>query len=305
MGYEAHHSLSRLIVTVPRAVAEPFGAALVELGAGAVEERPTRHADTVEIVLTCPGSDPLTPWQTAARCLYDVFIEELGIAPEVYSTRTESVNVNYHDTWLKHLTAVDLTKHLFLAPVGDSTSTPAGHRRLEFTPHPSFGDGSHVTTRLAAQAVEAVCIAHASCRVLDVGTGNGVLSLVAAVHGAHCLGLDIDPEAVAMARNNAHLNGLSDGCRFTTDSVEAITDTFDLVVANLEPLTQLELQETLAARVAPSKTLIVTGFLEDQVESILEGYVKSGFVIEARQKEEEYVLLRLSAPPRVVAEGTE
>jgi ribosomal protein L11 methyltransferase len=305
MGHEAHHSLSRLIVTVPRVVAEPFGAALVELGAGAVEERPTRNADTVEIVLTCPGSDPLTPWENAARCLYDVFIEELGVSPLAYSTRTERVNVNYHDAWLKHLTAVELTKHLFLAPVEDSTSTPVGQRRLVFTPHPSFGDGSHVTTRLAAQAVEAVCFAQPSCRVLDVGTGNGVLSLVAAAHGAHCLGLDIDPDAVDMAQMNARLNQLSDVCRFTTESVEDLTDTFDLVVANLEPLTQLELNEALAARVRPSKTLILTGFLEEQVENILEGYVKSGFVIEARQKEEEYVLLRLSAPPRVVAEGNE
>ncbi|HEY5961817.1 MAG TPA: 50S ribosomal protein L11 methyltransferase, partial [Polyangiaceae bacterium] len=144
-----------------------------------------------------------------------------------------------------------------------------GKERLLFEPEPCFGDGSHPTTRLASQATEAYCVAHSGCSVLDVGTGNGVLSLVAAMSGAgSTLGLDVDAEAVAAAEENARLNALEARCRFSTADVATLEAEFDLVVANLEPQVQLELIAPLARRVRSGGTLLLTGFLFEQAEWI-------------------------------------
>jgi ribosomal protein L11 methyltransferase len=302
MGNQGVQKLARLIVTVPRVIAEPFGAALVELGAGAVEERPTRHADTVEIVLTCPDGESLEPWQDAARNLYEVFVEELGVSADVFTTKRETYELDYHEAWLKHLTPVLLTADIVFSPIDDHTLVPEGQRRLCFTPHPSFGDGSHATTRMAAAAVETYCNAHPGCRMLDVGTGNGVLSLVAATCHGVALGIDIDVAAVEAAEANGVLNGLSERCRFSSQPLEELTERFELVVANLEPRTQLELSLALSARVAPGKALILTGFLEEQAETTLASYLAAGFTVEERVRDQDYVLLKLSAPNRVIAE---
>jgi ribosomal protein L11 methylase PrmA len=285
---------SRIIATVPRAIAEPFGSALVELGAGAIEERPTRHADTVEILLSLPAGEAVEPWQGVMRSLYQAFAEELEVDPEDFTMRTEHHELDYHAGWLKHLSLVPLTPSIALAPEGDRTETPDGATRLVYVPHPSFGDGTHVTTRLAARALER-CLTSSSAvgRVLDVGTGNGVLALVAAHAGTAVLGIDIDPEAVEIARTNAEKNGLYALCRFETIPLEAIPETFETVVANLEPRTQLELATAIAAHTAPRGTLLLTGFLGDQSNTIAEPYRALGFEIVETTTEDDYTLLRL------------
>ncbi|MGC4063977.1 MAG: 50S ribosomal protein L11 methyltransferase [Polyangiaceae bacterium] len=285
---------SRIITTVPRAIAEPFGSALVELGAGAIEERPTRHADTVEILLSLPAGEAVEPWQGVIRSLYQAFAEELEVDPEDFTMRTEHHELDYHAGWLKHLSLVPLTPTLALAPEGDPTETPEGATRLVYVPHPSFGDGTHVTTRLAARALER-CLANTSMAgaVLDVGTGNGVLALVAAHAGKSVLGIDIDPEAVSIAHTNAEKNGLDALCRFETTPLEAIQKKFELVVANLEPRTQLELAKEIASHTKANGTVLLTGFLGDQSESIVEPYHELGFEVVETTTEDDYALLRL------------
>jgi ribosomal protein L11 methylase PrmA len=294
---------SRIIATVPRVIAEPFGSALVELGAGAIEERPTRHADTVEILLSLPAGEAVEPWQVLIRSLYQAFAEELRVDLEDFTLRTEHHELDYHAGWLKHLSLVALTPTLALAPESDPTVTPEGTTRLVYVPHPSFGDGSHVTTRLAARALED-CLRRVAIhgRVLDVGTGNGVLALVAAHAGTCVLGIDIDPEAVAIARTNAIRNGLESLCLFETTPLEEVNELFKLVVANLEPRTQLELADATAAHVAPQGTLLLTGFLATQSESIVEPYRARGFELVETVTEHDYALLRFtnSATPTEV-----
>jgi ribosomal protein L11 methyltransferase len=127
---------------------------------------------------------------------------------------------------------------------------------------------------------------------------------VAAAHGATAFGIDIDEDAVAAAEANARLNGLLEGCRFTAEPLESVTEHFELVVANLEPLTQLELSSELFSRVAPGKLLVLTGFLEEHVELVLEAYLAQGFTVEERTQDGDYCLLQLLAPSNAPTEGT-
>jgi len=282
---------SRLVITLPRWVAEPYGAALIDLGAGAVEQRDLLQPESSELLVALPADEPIEPWQVAVATLSEAFAEQLELPAGAFVLRVEKLEVDYHAGWLEHLTAVELTKTLWFAPATKTETVPEGNNWLIFEPHPSFGDGSHPTTRLVAQAVEQYCLQHQGCSVLDVGTGNGVLSLVAATHGAHCLGIDIDVSARDAAQHNVELNGLGERCRFALTPIESVLEQFDLVLANLEPRVQLDLSRALAARVKPDGLLLLSGFLAEQSELISAPLHRLGFACTVALVAEGYQLL--------------
>lgn len=327
---------TRLVVTVPRLIAEPFAAALVELGAGAVEERELAESgesewfeagvveeqeaaesestgsnenerieasvvedaesestepNETELVLTLPEAADLPHWESLVQVLYRAFSEQLDLAPQDLRLEVESCEFDYHAQWLADLVPQPLTDKIRFVPTHHRDEGTSSERVLYFEPHPSFGDGSHPTTRLASRAVERACEQMPKRRVLDVGTGNGVLSFVAAVSGARsCYGIDLDPEAIASARRNAMLNQLEDACAFDDALLGTITARFDLVVANLEPRTQVELIEQIAARVEPRGTLVLTGFLVEQAAAITAPLAALGFTRSYTGAAQDYAL---------------
>ncbi len=282
---------SRIVITVPRWVAEAYGAALVELGAGAVEECDSEQPDVAELRLSLPEGEAPAQWETIATSLYRAFAEQLSLPDGGFTVRVDCLELDYHAAWLDQLIPQRLTDELWFTPTPQAAAVPPGERHLVFEPHPSFGDGSHPTTRLAASATEAFCLSHAGCSVLDVGTGNGVLSLVAAVSSASSYGIDIDAEAISAATHNAQLNQLEQRCRFAVTPIESVSERFDLVVANLEPLVHFELFESVAARVNPLGQLLLTGFLVEQAALIAEPLLALGFCTTTSREAEGYLLL--------------
>jgi ribosomal protein L11 methyltransferase len=295
---------TRLTITVPRLIADAFAAALIELGAGAIEERETcdsvargplesggGEASEVELVLTLTEDSSVGRWELLIRDLYRAFAEQLRLSRQALRILVEPCELDYHAGWLERLTPQQLTDEITFVPTHCAHTQTAERKLLYFEPHPSFGDGSHPTTRLAARAVERACRRCPGLSVLDVGTGNGVLCLVAAVSGAtRAYGIDLDPQAVASARHNATLNRLDSICRFDDTALEAIAERFTLVVANLEPRSQDELLDQMAARVARGGTLILTGFLAPQASLISEPLPGLGFRLGDADAAEGYVL---------------
>jgi ribosomal protein L11 methyltransferase len=268
----------RLIITLPGTIAEPFGAALVALGAEAVEERPSADPAAAELHVVVPDRESVATWQSLVPSMWKAFAEELRLPEDACQIHIEEFELDFHGEWLKHLTSQRLTNSIVLVPTTAPAEVPATSRQLFFEPHPSFGDGTHATTRLAARAAEQFCTEHPGCSVLDVGTGNGVLSLVAALSGAKtALGLDIDEAAVQVARENAKRNQLAHVCAFAARSLASVGEQFDLVLANLEPRTQLELLGSIAARTKPGGILVLTGFLREQAQDITAPLCNLGF----------------------------
>ena len=112
--------------------------------------------------------------------------------------------------WMRYLVQEPLGESFVLQPVGDHTPAFQDRTRLWYEPRLAFGAANHPTTRLAAAAVEAECRRRPGRRLLDVGTGNGVLAMIGVCSGASsALGIDIDPECVSAARHNAGINGLA------------------------------------------------------------------------------------------------
>src|SRR4051794_12615761 len=148
----------------------------------------------------------------------------------------------------------------------------------------AFGTGHHGTTRGCLLLLDHVLKAYHPRRVLDLGTGTGVLAIAAAkaLHGA-VLASDIDPPSVQVARENARLNQaghLVQTIRATGFSARqfARTGPFDLVLANIlaNPLKQLA--TPMARHLAPSALVVLSGLLTHQAAAVVAAYRSRGLV---------------------------
>ncbi len=138
-------------------------------------------------------------------------------------------------------------------------------------PGMAFGTGSHETTRLCLRGI----IRHLrhGDRVLDLGTGSGILAIAAAKLGAsHISALDIDKIALDNAKQNVKLNGVSPLIEITLGSINSVspelTGSFDLAVANISSQTIKLLAEDLRAQLKYGGTLIVSGISSANLELV-------------------------------------
>ncbi|MDR0529333.1 MAG: 50S ribosomal protein L11 methyltransferase [Zoogloeaceae bacterium] len=137
---------------------------------------------------------------------------------------------------------------------------------LTLDPGMAFGTGAHPTTRLCLEWLEREVTAGAS--VLDYGCGSGILAIAAGKLGAsRIMGVDIDPQAVLSARENARINSVA---AIFTESVGARTarDEYDLVVANILANPLRALAAAIAAYVRPGGRLALSGLLREQAEEM-------------------------------------
>lgn len=151
-------------------------------------------------------------------------------------------------------------------PEGDAAT---GKMLIVIEPSMGFGTGHHQTTRLCLRALQEVGVR--GKRVLDLGTGSGVLAIAAAKLGAAAvLGVDDDPDAVDAARKNVTLNGLAlDAVRIERADIKTSeAETADIVVANLTGALLVRFAESVMRHAVPGGLLILSGFTEDERFSV-------------------------------------
>jgi ribosomal protein L11 methyltransferase len=187
-----------------------------------------------------------------------------------------------------------LTSRFRVEPLS-TNSRPEPERDAIFVrPGLAFGDGTHPTTRLAARAIEKFC-AGRRARVLDLGTGSGVLAFVAAKSGASAVvAIDSDERALALARHNARLNRLERSISFRSRWPGGSPEV-DLVVANLEPMVLAGESSRLARVARRAKRLLVTGFLDSQAAWLSAPFARAGYAVVGRARERGWLLLALTA----------
>jgi ribosomal protein L11 methyltransferase len=163
---------------------------------------------------------------------------------------------------------------------------------IRLDPGAAFGTGSHPTTRLCLQwLVENLA---AGARVLDYGCGSGILSIAAARLGAgEVLGVDIDPQALEVARSNAAANGIS--ARYTSPAQLAADGArrFDLVLANILANPLMVLAPSLVARVDHGGSLLLSGILARQADEVVAAYrqARPDLRLQVWRSEEEWVAI--------------
>ena len=164
---------------------------------------------------------------------------------------------------------------------------PAGLLPLRIDAGLAFGTGTHATTRGCLKLL-ATLDPRETANAVDVGSGSGIIAIaMAKLWQRPALGGDNDAETVAVARENAGLNGVGDLCRFVhaaglrARELEARAP-FDLVVANIlaGPLT--DLSDSFAMAVRPRGRVLLSGLLVEQAAHILAVYTQRGFAFERR-----------------------
>ncbi len=213
--------------------------------------------------------------------------EILAAALESLGVRIDPIDLPDEDWAARsqaNLTAVRVGSILVCPPWDIPAASPASDDRhphsatrnppfvVVVQPSMGFGTGHHATTRLCLQALQATDVK--GRRVLDVGTGSGVLALAAARLGAReVIGIDDDADALANARENAALNGLG-AVRFTrVDLRELATGPADIVLANLTGALLAAQAGVLTRAVASGGHLILSGFLESEAPNVLRAFV--------------------------------
>jgi ribosomal protein L11 methyltransferase len=167
----------------------------------------------------------------------------------------------------------------------DRLKVPSNKLGIEIEAALAFGTGHHGTTRGCLLLLDHVLKARHPARVLDLGTGTGVLA-IAAAKALHCkvLASDIDPLSVRVARDNARLNttgNLVETIRATGFSAPQFAKhgPFDLVLANIlaNPLRQMA--TPMARHLAPSALVILSGLLPYQAQGVIAAYRARGLVL--------------------------
>ncbi|GLV49041.1 ribosomal protein L11 methyltransferase [Thermus sp. LT1-2-5] len=198
----------------------------------------------------------------------------------------EAPDEDWLEAWRRDLKPALAPPFVVLAPWH---AWEGGEIPLVIEPGMAFGTGHHETTRLALMAL-ARHLAPGE-RVLDLGTGSGILAIAAAKLGAEAVGVDIDPSVLPQAEENARLNGVF--ARFLEGSLEEALPLgpFDLLVANLFA----ELHQAFAPRygeaLAPGGRLLLTGILKEKAPLVREALRDAGFFPLEEAEEGEWVLL--------------
>jgi ribosomal protein L11 methyltransferase len=164
-------------------------------------------------------------------------------------------------------------------------------------PGMAFGTGSHPTTALCLERCDELLAELGGVDLLDVGTGSGVIALLAKKLGAvRVAGTENDPIALEAARQGAALNGIPDvEWRLLADPAQ-VPGRFQIVVANILLNTLEELAPSIAAKVAPGGRLVLSGLLSAQADAAERAYEEQGLRPLRRKEREGWVRVELSRP---------
>ncbi len=267
----------RLELVLPRAPAERVVAEAWAVGASGLEEQDLEHGRT-RLILYAPAP--------RADVLLDAARRAAG--PGVGIGRPEPVpEQDWSEAWKRGLGALRISPRLLVRPPF-APSPPGAPRRREVIIEPgrAFGTGAHASTALALELLdEALAEGGRPRRVLDVGTGSGVLALAALRLGAeHAWGVDLDPVAVAEARANARRNRLESDLSLVAGPLEALAVfATDLVLANLLRTELLPLLPAIASRTAADGRLVLSGLLAAERTSVEAALAAQAFRVTAER----------------------
>lgn len=142
---------------------------------------------------------------------------------------------------------------------------PGGRKEIVLLQGASFGGGDHPTTRLCIEAIE--IFSPKNGKMLDVGTGSGILAIAAIRHGmTSALGVDTDPLSLYEAKENVSLNSLDSKIEIREDWIAS--PAWNLVAANLRPPTLHALSETFISCLVSEGILVLSGMREDEMDFV-------------------------------------
>jgi ribosomal protein L11 methyltransferase len=291
--HEAVEAVSEILSRVaPGGISVEPAFELVEEGLAARLD-PGRPA-TVRAYLPGAVDSPAT---TGALASVDAALGHLrafGLRP-IGELRTRVVDeADWADAWRSHFPVLRVGRRIVIKPTWRRHRAGPGDVVVVLDPGMAFGTGLHPTTRLCLEGLDELAGrgALAEARVLDVGSGSGILSIAAQRLGAaSTLALDVDPIAVEASAANAQRNRLGTRIRARLGTLPTGEPPFDVVVANLIASLLVRLADEIAAELTPDGWWLVSGVFVDREPEVVAAFAAAGLQPTDRWLEGDWVAI--------------
>lgn len=218
--------------------------------------------------------------------------ERLEAAGVPFAVETGKVDEeDWATAWKKYYFPTKVGERLVVCPSWESYEPQAGEVVLTMDPGMAFGTGTHDTTRLCMQLLEKYVLP--GVKLLDVGTGSGILAVSALLLGADCaVGVDIDEVAVRVAKENAAANGVADRVEFLAgDLADKVSGRFGVVTANIVADVILRLIPDLGRFLAPGGVFIASGIIDAREADVAGALTAAGYRLADRCESSGWVAL--------------
>jgi ribosomal protein L11 methyltransferase len=204
---------------------------------------------------------------------------------------------DWSEVWKREYKTIRVGRVLIKPTWAATPEIAPGSVLVTLDPQMAFGTGSHASTQLALEALQA-CIRPGQV-LADIGTGTGILAIAAALLGARRVyAVDNDPIAVRAARANCRLNGVDKMVELRcAESLSGLPQALDGIVANISPHVDIELARAAPRYLKPGAFLILSGFTEKSEEEVTAAMLEAGFSISTRYCEGEWVCLAAAFLP--------
>ena len=238
------------------------------------------HVDLIEQELLDKPRDVvivhmyLAPDENPAEVL-PLFRQRLDDAGVEYTLNTEGVEQeDWQNAWKQYYHAMDIGRRLAIVPGWEEYDTD--RTVITMDPGMAFGTGTHETTSLCLETLDE--LVQGGERVLDIGTGSGILAIAALKLGAkEAEGVDIDPMCVRTAGENAQRNGVAEKLTVLVgDLSDKASGVYDIITANIVAAAILSLAPAVPALMAPGARFIASGIIDERRDEVLDGLKAAG-----------------------------
>ena len=223
-------------------------------------------------------------------------LETLCASRGLSFTVAPMAEVDWEESWKENYPAVEVGKTLVVLPYWLTHEDHGDRKPIILDPGLTFGTGAHPSTQMVMEAMEELICPASSC--LDLGSGSGILSIAALRLGAKsAIGVDIDPKAEDIARENAAYNDFS-APEFTALTGDVTKDrhlmeqlgrqAYDIVLVNIVADVIIHLSPSLPQFLTPDSTLILSGILDTRLADVEAAIEKAGLAVTGIRAKEDW-----------------
>lgn len=205
-----------------------------------------------------------------------------GINPGQYEISISTLEEeDWSESWKQYYKPTQVGKNIIIKPTWEDYDAKASDIVIDMDPGMAFGTGTHETTQLCVAAMEE-CIQQGDT-VFDIGCGTGILSIIAVRLGCEkVIGVDLDPVAVAVAKENIVLNHTDDRIEIREGNLVDVlnpNEQADVIVANILAEAVVALTESILPFLKSGGLFISSGIITDRLEMVLDALKKQGFSV--------------------------